>query len=52
MFYNLSEHHVKATLIDCDAEVPNDMLFIEGIKLKEMHVVLYYTMSMPIRYKP
>lgn len=39
MFYSLLQHRVKATLIDCDAEEPNDMLFFDGVKLKEKHVV-------------
>lgn len=44
LFYSLQQHGREATLIDCDAEGPNDMLFFSG-KLQITHDV---TQKVPV----
>ncbi len=35
LFYSLQHNKIPVTLIDCDAEEPNDMIFFEGTHLKK-----------------
>lgn len=39
LFYSLQQLGVNTTLIDCDAEEPNDFFFVKGKKVKEEDVL-------------
>ena len=38
LFYTLQQHQLPVTLIDCDAEEPNDMVFFDSIASKTIDV--------------
>lgn len=38
LFYVLQQHNYPVTLVDCDAEEPNDMVFFSGNRVKSIEV--------------
>ncbi len=40
LFYLLQKQNYKSTLVDCDAEEPNDLIFYKGNKIKSRKFLL------------